>query len=107
VKSVRSIGLGVELGLQCRRKLFLIRELKARAKGLRKFLKFTVSEMPFPGPSDLGELDLTENSISVCRNLQFSSTEWAKAYLVNYILDKLQESMRNIFIICSLSWMIM
>jgi hypothetical protein len=28
----------------------------------------------------------------------------AKAYLVNYILDKLQESMGNIFILCNLSW---
>jgi hypothetical protein len=49
VKSVRSIGLGVRLGLQCRRKLFLIRELKATAKGPRIFLKFRVSEVPFPG----------------------------------------------------------
>jgi hypothetical protein len=27
----------------------------------------------------------------VCLNLQFSSTKWAKAYLIHYILDKLQE----------------
>jgi hypothetical protein len=39
-----------------------------------------------------------ENSVLVCRNLQFSSTIWAKAYLINYMLDKLQESMGNIFI---------
>ena len=36
--------------------------------------------------------------------LRFSSTKWAKVYLINYILDKLQESMGNIFILCSLSW---
>jgi hypothetical protein len=36
--------------------------------------------------------------------LQLSSTTWAKACLINYILDKLQESMGNIFILCSLSW---
>jgi hypothetical protein len=35
---------------------------------------------------------------------QFSCTKWAKAYLINYILDKLQEIMGNIFILCSLSW---
>jgi hypothetical protein len=38
---------------------------------------------------------LSENSVLVCQNLQFSSTKWAKAYLINYILDKLQESMGN------------
>jgi hypothetical protein len=34
---VMSIKLGIGLGLQCRRKLFLIGELKARAKGPMKF----------------------------------------------------------------------
>jgi ubiquitin-protein ligase len=33
--------------------------------------------------------------------LQFSSTKWAKAYLINYILEKLQENMGNM-ILCSL-----
>ena len=36
--------------------------------------------------------------------LQFSNTKWAKVPLINYILDKLQENMGNIFILCSLSW---
>jgi hypothetical protein len=39
--------------------------------------------------------------VTIC--LQFSSTKWAKAYLVNYILEKLQESMGNMNL-CSLSW---
>jgi hypothetical protein len=60
--------------------------------------------MPFPG---LGE-DWTEfwwsweNSVLISQNLQFSSTKWAKAYLINYILDKLQEIMGNIFILYKL-----
>ena len=33
--------------------------------------------------------------------IQFSSTKWAKAYLINYILEKLQENMGNM-ILCSL-----
>ena len=55
--------------------------------------------MPFPGL--WGRFDRILNSVLVCRNLQFSSTKWAKAFLINYI-DKLQESMGNIFILCSL-----
>jgi hypothetical protein len=50
----------------------------------------------------LGKIDRTadgqKTSVLVYRNLQFSSTKWAKAYLINYMLDKLQESMGNIFI---------
>jgi hypothetical protein len=54
---------------------------------------------------DLTEFWWSENSVLVCWNLQFSGTKWAKAYLIkNYILDKLQESMGNIFILRSLSW---
>jgi hypothetical protein len=41
---------------------------------------------------------------NICQNLQFTSTKWAKAYLINYILDKLQESMDNMFILCSFAW---
>ena len=57
--------------------------MKARAEGPRKLLNLESLKCHF--------LDL--------RNLQFSSTNWAKACLINYILDKLQESMGNIFII--------
>jgi hypothetical protein len=51
-----SIGLGVGLGLQCCGKLFLIGELKARAKGQRKFLNLESLKCHF---LDFGE-DLTE-----------------------------------------------
>jgi hypothetical protein len=61
--------------------------------------------MPFPGL--WGRFDriliVRKQRFIVCRNLQFSSTKWAKAYLINYILNELQESMGNIFIFCSLS----
>jgi hypothetical protein len=40
------------------------------------------------------------SKFTIC--LQFSGTEWAKAYLINYILEKLQESVGNM-ILCSLS----
>jgi hypothetical protein len=91
---------------QGRRKLFSIGGggLKARAAGPRKFYKFRVSEMPFPGLWGRYDRILMVRKQLVCRNLQFSSTKWAKAYLINYILDKLQESMGNIFILYSLSW---
>jgi hypothetical protein len=42
----------------------------------------------------------SDGRVLICQNLQFSSTKWAKAYLINLILDKLQESMGNIFILC-------
>jgi hypothetical protein len=35
--------------------------------------------------------------------LEFSNTKLAKAYIINYILDKLQENVCNIFVLCSLS----
>ena len=35
------------------------------------------------------------SKFTIC--LQFSSTKWAKAYLINYILDKLHENMGNIY----------
>ena len=41
------------------------------------------------------------SKFTIC--LQFSRTKWAKAYLINYILEKLQESMGNM-ILCGLSW---
>ena len=72
--------------------------LRLRESKCERFWGMNIYEMSFPGE------DLTENSVLVRRNLQFSSTKWAKAYLINYILDKLQESMGNIFILCSLSW---
>jgi hypothetical protein len=33
----------------------------------------------------LNQISGSDNSILVCQNLQFSSTKWAKAYLINYI----------------------
>jgi hypothetical protein len=39
------------------------------------------------------------SKFTIC--LQFSSTKWAKAYLINYILEKLHENMGNM-ILCSL-----
>jgi hypothetical protein len=62
---------------------------------------FRVSEMPFPGLWGIFDRILM---VRKQRNLQFGGTKWAKAYLINYILDKLQESMGNIFILRSLSW---
>jgi hypothetical protein len=70
-----------------------------------EIFKFRVSEMPFPGL--WGRFDrilMVRKQLLVCRYLQFGGTKWAKAYLINYILDKLQESMCNIFILCSLLW---
>jgi hypothetical protein len=68
--------------------------------------------MPFPGLWERFDKILmvrkqrfSMSKFAIC--LQMSSTKWAKAYLINYILDKsnkLQESMGNIFILCSLSW---
>jgi hypothetical protein len=58
--------------------------VKARAKGPEKISKFRVSEMSFPGL--WGRFDrilMSENSILVCRNLQFSSTKWVTAYTSN------------------------
>jgi hypothetical protein len=65
--------------------------------------------MPFPGL--WGSFDrilivrkqsFSMSKFTIC--LQFTSTKWAKAYLINYIiLEKLQESMGNM-ILCSLSW---
>jgi hypothetical protein len=99
--------------MQCRRKLFLI-GLGGGGPGnegqrSEEIFKFRVPEMSFPGL--WGRFDrillvrkqrFSMSKFTIC--LQFSSTKWAKVYLINYILDKLQESMRNIFILCSLSW---
>ena len=64
--------------------------------------------MPFPGLWESFDRILmvrnrrfSMSKFTIC--LQFSSTKWAKAYLINYMLDKLQESMGNM-ILCSLSW---
>jgi hypothetical protein len=104
----------LHITLQCRRTLFLI----AGGSGgggeterlrLNVICKFRVSEMPFPGLWRIFDRILLVRKerfsmpkFTVC--LQISSTKWVKAYLINYILDKLQESMRNIFILCRLSW---
>jgi hypothetical protein len=80
-----------------RRKLVLI--------GGRKFFNLESLKCHFLDfGEDLTEFWWSENSVLICQNLQFSSTKWVKAYLVNYILDKLQESMGNIFILCSFAW---
>ena len=69
------------------------------AEGPRKFLNLESLKCHFLDfGEDLTEFKWSENSVLVCQNLQFSSTKWAKAYLyylINYILDKLQESMGN------------
>jgi hypothetical protein len=64
--------------------------------------------MPFPGLSGsfvrilmVRKQRFSMSKFTIC--LQFSSTKWAKAYLINYILETLQESMGNM-ILCSLSW---
>ena len=67
----------------------MIGDLKAWAKELRKFLNLEYSEMPFPGLWGRFDRILVVRKFLVCRNLQFSSTKWAKAYLINYTLDKL------------------
>jgi ubiquitin-protein ligase len=46
-------------------------------------------------------INFSMSKFTIC--LQCSSTKWAKAYLINYILEKLQESMGTM-ILCSLSW---
>jgi hypothetical protein len=65
--------------------------------------------MPFPGL--WGSFDrilmvrkqrFSMSKFTICL-VQFSSTKWAKAYLINRIVEKLQESMGNM-ILCSLSW---
>ena len=81
----------------------------AENEGRRPAEIFRVSEMPFPGL--WGSFDailmvrkqrFSMSKFTIC--LQFSSTKWAKAYLINYLLEKLQESMGNM-ILCSLSCM--
>jgi hypothetical protein len=74
-----------------------------------EIFKFRVSEMPFPGLWERYDKILmvrkqrfSMSKFAIC--FEMSSTKWAKAYLINYMLDKLQESMGNIFILCSLSW---
>jgi hypothetical protein len=75
-----------------------------KTEGPMKFLNLESLKCHFLDfGEDLTEFCWSENSVLVCRNLQFSilvcrSTKWAKAYLINYILDKLQGSMGNIFI---------
>jgi hypothetical protein len=96
--------------MQCRRKLFLIGGLRARAEGPKKFLNLESLKchfLDFGGSFDR-ILMVRKQRFSMSKFtifLQFSSTKWAKAYLliINYILEKLQESMRNM-ILRSLSW---
>ena len=45
----------------------------------KEILKFRVSEMPFPGLWGIFDRLRSDG-----RNLQFSSTKWAKAYLTIY-----------------------
>ena len=79
------------------------------ARDYRKFFYEIYSlEMPFSGLWRRFDRILmvrkqrySMSKFTIC--LEFSSTKWAKAYLINYILDKLQENMGNIFILCSLS----
>ena len=82
--------------------------LGGRDRRPEEIFEFRVSEMPFPGL--WGSFDrilivikqhFSMSKFTIC--LQFSSTKWAKAYLINYILEKLQESMGNM-ILCSLPW---
>jgi hypothetical protein len=92
--------------MQCRRKLFFIGG--AGSEDRRPEEIFIISKMPFPGL--WGSFDrilmvrkqrFSMSKFTIC--FQFSGTKWAKAYLINYILQKLQESMGNMML-CSLSW---
>ena len=82
--------------MQYRRKLFFLGELKTRAEGPRKFLNLESLKCHF---LDFGRnfdriLMVSKQSFSMSKFticLQFSRTKWAKAYLINYILEKLQE----------------
>ena len=82
--------------------------IKHKGRRPEEIFKFRVFEMPFPGL--WGRFDrilmvrkqrFSMSKFTIC--LQFSSTKCAKAYLINYILGKLQENMGNM-ILCSLSW---
>jgi hypothetical protein len=54
--------------------------------------------MPFPGLWGIFDrILIVRKQRLICRNFQFS-TKSAKVYLINYILNKLQESMGNTFI---------
>ena len=82
----------------------------AKNEGQRaeEIFKFSVSEMPFPGHWESFDRILMVrkqrfNMSKFTIYLQFSSTKWAKAYSLYYILGKLQESMDNM-VLCSLSW---
>ena len=78
--------------------------LRTRAEGPRKFLNVESLKCHFLNFGEvLTEFRWSENSVLVCRNLQFAynlvvlNGELAKAYLINYrpMLGKLQESMDN------------
>jgi hypothetical protein len=77
-----SITLNIfQTKLECARSYVV----EARAKGPRKFLNLESLKCHFLDfEEDLTEFWWSENSVLVCRNLQFSSTIWAKAYLINY-----------------------
>jgi hypothetical protein len=81
------------------RKLFFIGGggLKARVEGPRKFFNLESLKchfLDFEGRFD--RILMVRKQRFRCQNLQFSSTKWAKAYLINYILDKLQFVMDNV-----------
>jgi hypothetical protein len=78
--------------MQCCRKLFLFGGMRTRGEGPRKFLNLESLKCHFLEFGEvLTEFRWSENSILVYRIgkfticLQFSSTKWAKAYLINYI----------------------
>jgi hypothetical protein len=82
--------------MRCRRKLFLIGGLETRAEGPRKFLNLESLKchfLDFGGSFDrimmVRKQRFSMSKFTIC--LQFSITKWAKAYLMNYILEKLQE----------------
>jgi hypothetical protein len=69
--------------------------LKAWAEGPRKILNLESLKCHFLDFGGRFDRLIRKQRRNLCRNLQFSSTKWAKAYLINHILDKLQESMHG------------
>jgi hypothetical protein len=87
--------------MQCHTKLDLFDwGLKTRAEGQMKFLNWGFLKchfLDFGGSFDrilmVRKQRFSISKFTIC--LQFSSTKWAKAYLINYILEKLHENMGN------------
>jgi hypothetical protein len=93
--------------MQCSKNLFLF-GVENEGQRPEEIFKFRVSEMPFPGLWESFDRILmvrkqrfSMSKFTIC--LQFSSTKWAKAYLINYILEKLHESDSLQFVIMSWS----